>query len=1621
MESISDLRDAFLNWMCGTNFTQPVRANIRAKSFGLFVADQTLLQNTCLVDTVTSIPHVLAILMFPLILICIRCCNANLKGLFRSKYLIKYPGHGRRWVCTLLLIVALIGSGVEGALTDARYRHHSHPTQPHLYLPDACAVLATILAILFIHQMEVWRRPKMAWLLLIYWSAAIAGNSIYLIHLDYRQLAEPNIATFDFAVITLALHGMLLLNELNVIRLKVVFRKSPRTNSSKPHEKFQDSVNSELPSDLTDPEMHFMDENCSMLSRITFYWLGRLLKIGFKHPVELKDLGSLPEIHQARFNHDRFMKVLEKEAKKAAAAGRMIHLWRVCFRAYWWEVMTTGLLRLIAELVRLINPLAISGLVLYITENEVEKRQKQEPHYLTIQEFFSNGFVLVGLIFVNTITRSMCLTTYWHWMVLMSLHVFNAIQTVVYDKSLRLTNYSNCKGSLNVGQITNHISTDASNIYSCFTLLHQAWIMPLLGFLTISLLFFEIGGSAVLCVAVMAITILVHSKVACWVAKIQKQVLFFSDERLNKCSEMFQGIKLLKLHGWEKLHCESINKVRSKELWETLKVNVLMAVSDVLTFIFPFFITLTAFGSFTILSNKPLTPDVTFSSFALFNIAMSVIYNFPTALAYYVNAIISVRRIQEFLSAPEVEKRSDECVDEYTESKPSLSPIHENSNGSSNVTIKRSRRFLARKRRQDENGELLIPATPPALVPATPPALSKDSTPSPSTTSTSPSEDSDNKKNEGLPSNVAVKVENGYFTWDPETNVPVLSNINLEIPTGKLTVIIGPVGSGKSSLAQAILGEMKTLSGSVKLKKKKNTIAYAAQKPWLINGSLRENILFGQPYHAKRYHKVLKACALQADIDVLPAGDLTEIGEKGLNLSGGQKQRVSLARAIYSERNIAIMDDVLSALDMRIGTQVFEEGIIRMMRRSRHTVVLVTHQLQCLQNADHIIVMKDGKISRQGTRQEIARLDPALYCRWKRAVHLVSESETESEVESETMREERQNLLKQVTKYQMEEEDRRKTGTKDGALIQAEEREKGPVSFKVYAYFLHAMGYRALALIIATYLMRESLKMCANFWLTSWSSAGQQSKESGLNEESVTMYYLIGYAAIVVGCILASVIAGASLVYSLFIAAQHLHDGMLHNIIKAPMRFFDTTPVGRILVRFSFDTAVIDRGIIDTADNLLFYFLSCFSALVISTVAMPMFFIAFLPICLCYFFLQKYFIETGRELKRLESISKSPILSHVNETLDGLATIRAFRAERRFLDILQERVTTNTKVYAYLWCTYRWITVRMDILGSLMVLVTGVCTTYSALYNGLDPSLAALAITYVLKASSQVNLLIRRATDMEIQMNAVERVKHYTSIPNELYLGTKPPSDWPWKGHVTFNNVSLRYAKDLQLVVQGVNVELRPGEKVALCGQTGSGKTSLALSLFRILDICQGEILIDGVDITTVPVEHLRRALSIIPQDPELFTGSIRRNLDPECLSSDIELWSALEIAQLKQVVSGLEKGLDSDVAEGGQNFSIGQRQLFCLARAFLRKSRILVMDEATASMDMETDKILQEVIATTFADRTLLTIAHRFSTIMNFDTVLVLSNGKIIEHDSPRKLMNDEDSAFAALARGNE
>uniref|UniRef100_A0A4W3JIZ9 ATP-binding cassette, sub-family C (CFTR/MRP), member 9 n=1 Tax=Callorhinchus milii TaxID=7868 RepID=A0A4W3JIZ9_CALMI len=886
---------------------------------------------------------------------------------------------------------------------------------------------------------------------------------------------------------------------------------------------------------------------------------------------------------------------------------------------------------------------------------------------------------------------------------------------------------------------------------------------------------------------------------------------------------------------------------------------------------------------------------------------------------------------------------------------------------------------------------------------------------------------------------VKARVTNGSFSWG--SGMATVTDINIRIPTGELTMIVGQVGCGKSSLLLATLGEMQNISGKVYWSWKcvellffcynfttrnRNSVAYSAQKPWLLNATLEENITFGSPFIKQRYNAVIEACSLQPDIDLLPFGDQTEIGERGINLSGGQRQRICVARALYQNTSIVFLDDPFSALDIHLSDHLMQEGILKFLREDKRTIVLVTHKLQYLTHADWIIAMKDGTIIREGTLKDIQNHDVELYQHWKTLMNRQDqELEKDTEGESQTTLE-RKNLRRAMysreAKAQMDDEDEEEDLEEDDEdNMSSVMRLRTKMPWRACWRYLTSGGFLLLFLMIISKLLKHSVMVAIDYWLAKWTSTFCFSAQDGTFDHGYCKLWF---------SILCSVGIALCLITSLTVewmgltAAKNLHRNLLNKIILSPLRFFESTPLGQILNRFSADTNIIDQHIPPTLESLTRSTLLCLSAIGVISYVTPVFLIAMVPFGIAFYFIQKYFRVASRDLQELDDSTQLPLLCHFSETAEGLTTIRAFQHEARFKQRMLELTDANNIAYLFLSAANRWLEVRTDYLGACIVLTAAVASIFCASYTKLSSSLVGLGLTYALTVCNYLNWVVRNLADLEVQMGAVKKVNSFLNIESENYEGTidpaQVPEDWPQQGEIKIQDLCVRYDSSLKPVLKHVKAFITPGQKVGICGRTGSGKSSLSLAFFRMVDIFEGKIVIDGIDISKLPLHTLRSRLSIILQDPVLFSGSIRFNLDPGCKCTDDRLWEALEIAQLKNIVKLLPGGLNANVTEGGENFSVGQRQLFCLARAFVRKSSILIMDEATASIDMATENILQKVVMTAFADRTVVIIAHRVHTILTADLVIVMKRGNILEYDKPESLLAHEDSIFASFVRAD-
>uniref|UniRef100_A0A8B9ZTY5 Multidrug resistance-associated protein 1 n=1 Tax=Anas zonorhyncha TaxID=75864 RepID=A0A8B9ZTY5_9AVES len=840
--------------------------------------------------------------------------------------------------------------------------------------------------------------------------------------------------------------------------------------------------------------------------------------------------------------------------------------------------------------------------------------------------------------------------------------------------------------------------------------------------------------------------------------------------------------------------------------------------------------------------------------------------------------------------------------------------------------------------------------------------------------------------------NHAVGFIGASFRWE-KNGLPILKNLSVSIPEGSLVAVVGQVGSGKSSFLSAILGEMEKLEGTVQ---RRGSVAYVAQQAWIQNDSLQENILFGANLNRSYYELVLESCALLPDLEQLPKGDQTEIGER--------KQRVSLARAVYSNADLYLLDDPLSAVDVHVGKHLFEKLIGPSGLLKNKTRVLVTHNLRLLPHADLIIVMEEGKISEMGTYWE-------LISKKANFVELVQVFGAENRSEATTPKEgEKTCVLLDIVLLVC-------SSSFDQWKILTNNKEKvatGGMKLSVVLKYLQAFSRRWMWLTIAAYVGQNALAIGQNLWLSTWTA--ETAKASDFTEwkqsqnYKLGIYGLLGFLQGLLVCCGAYVLTRGSLC-----ASQELHHQLLDSVLHLPLQHFETNPVGQIINRFTKDLFIVDVRFHYYLRTWLNCTLDVIGTILVITFASPLFIVAVIPLGYLYFTIQRYYIASSRQIRRLAGASHSPVISHFSATVLGRSTIRAFGHQERFIRKNYDVVYENLVYFYNNVISNRWLSVRLEFLGNLMVFFAALFVVLAG--NTVSSSTVGLSISYALNIIQSLNFWVRKACEIETNAVSIERVCEYANMDKEepWITSKRPPVGWPDRGIIQFVNYKAQYRKDLDLALDDISFQTRSNEKIGIVGRTGAGKSTLTNSLFRILEGSGGKIIIDGIDISTIGLHDLRRNLNIIPQDPILFSGTLQSNLDPLGKHSDIELWEALELCHLKGFVESLPKKLLHEISEGGENLSIGQRQLVCLARVLLRKAKILVLDEATASVDMETDNLVQSTIKREFYNCTILTIAHRLHTVMDSERVLVLDAGRILEYDTPNNLLQRK-GAFSEM-----
>uniref|UniRef100_A0A8D2L2R0 Uncharacterized protein n=1 Tax=Varanus komodoensis TaxID=61221 RepID=A0A8D2L2R0_VARKO len=838
-----------------------------------------------------------------------------------------------------------------------------------------------------------------------------------------------------------------------------------------------------------------------------------------------------------------------------------------------------------------------------------------------------------------------------------------------------------------------------------------------------------------------------------------------------------------------------------------------------------------------------------------------------------------------------------------------------------------------------------------------------------------------------------------------------ISRLTLDIPEGCLAVVVGQVGAGKSSLLSAILGEMGKMEG---IAQRKGSVAYVSQQAWIQNSTLQENILFGSELNKHYYERVLEACALLPDLEQLPVGDQTEIGERGVNISGGQKQRVSLARAVYSNADLYLLDDPLSAVDVHVGKHLFEEVIGPSGLLKNKTRILVTHNLTLLPQSDIIVVMEAGRIIELGSYAELL----SKRANFAELVLAFGGGKDNEETPSMTI-ENAQVKDKFLCLFLFQCKITFFNSSFDHRSMFSMKKEKvatGTMKFSIVLKYLQAFGWSWMWLTTAAYLGQNATAIGQNLWLSTWTTEVKQIKDFGewkhLRNHKLSIYGLLGFIQGLLVCCGAYVLTRGSLC-----ASRALHHQMLDSVLHLPLRYFETNPLGQIINRFTKDMFIVDIRFHYYLRTWLNCTLDVLGTILVIVFVSPLFILVVVPLGYLYFTIQRYYIASSRQIRRLAGASQTPIISHFSETLLGVSTVRAFGHQERFINQNKDVINENLVCFYNNVISNRWLSVRLEFLGNLMVFFAALFAVFAG--SKVDSAAIGLSISYALNITQSLNFWVRKACEIETNGISIERVCEYATIDKEApwILSKRPPVGWPNEGIIQFVSYQVRYRPDLGLALQDISFQSCKGEKIGIIGRTGAGKSTLTNSLFRILERAGGKIIIDGIDISTIGLHDLRGNLNIIPQDPVLFSGTLKSNLDPLGKYSDFELWEALELCDLKNFVQSLPMKLLHEISEGGENLSVGQRQLVCLARALLRKTKVLILDEATASVDIETDNLVQSTIRKEFHNCTVLTIAHRLHSIMDSDRVLVLDSGRIAEFDTPGRLLQQKGMFYEMVA----
>ncbi|WFD36272.1 hypothetical protein MCUN1_003150 [Malassezia cuniculi] len=855
-----------------------------------------------------------------------------------------------------------------------------------------------------------------------------------------------------------------------------------------------------------------------------------------------------------------------------------------------------------------------------------------------------------------------------------------------------------------------------------------------------------------------------------------------------------------------------------------------------------------------------------------------------------------------------------------------------------------------------------------------------------------------------------VRLDKASFSWS-DSQSPTLSELDLTVHEGELVAVLGRVGDGKSSLLSAIMGDMNRTAGTLNVN---GRTALFSQGGWCMGSSVRDNILFGRVYDEEHYKKCIFACALQHDLEILPDGDQTEIGERGVSLSGGQRARVALARACYAAADIYLLDDPLAAVDAHVGAHIWTHVLGPSGMLASRTRILSLNAVSYLAQCDTIITLRNGHlIEERGTFDELMARRGDVYNLIQGLGRTVDEApKTDKSYKPQKIRRPRELERDELRADQLRQ---LRDSTKP-----SEKQQQGQVKWQVYEKYAESASIWGVSLYIAMQFVTLFVSISKDVVLKQWSAAN--TNPNGRSMESIsrlylTLYSLAGFGEAIGFCIMPLIL----FTWLVIASSRRIHDTLFNNVIHYPLQWFESVPSGRLLNLFSRDVSVMDEVLPRVIHAMIRSSAAVVGVLGVIAYSVPLFLIALVPLIYAYRAVMRYYLATSRELRRLDATSKAPIFTWFQESLAGLSSIRAYGQVQSFTDAFETRIDRNQMCYFPSVTVNRWLAFRVELIAGLVVLGSSMMAVYIATTSDrMSSGLLGLLLSQVLNTTQRLNWAVRSASEVEQNIVSIERIMSYSDLPQEAaydVAATDPGSSWPREGRIEFQGYSARYRDDLDLVLRDLSFTIQPGERIGVVGRTGAGKSSLTLALFRILEAASGRILVDGVDTSTLGLHQLRSSIAIIPQDAQLWLGTLRQNIDPLNEHDDELLIKVLRQSNLGALVDSRADVLDMNVAEGGANFSAGQRQLICIARALVRSARILVLDEATSSIDLETDDSIQRIVRSEFKGTTI-TIAHRLNTILDSTRVLVLGDGKVLEFDTPTNLLKRDDSVFTSMAR---